>query len=72
MILSLVFNIFYIPVSNIGCIFNIIRDHSGLLTILICATALLASVDSLNSTTSGTFGGLLGLLILYKIFTSMT
>jgi hypothetical protein len=72
MILSLVFNIFYIPVSNIGCIFNIIRDHSGLLTILICASALLASVDSLNSTTSGTFGGLLGLLILYKIFTSMT
>lgn len=72
MILSLVFNIFYIPISNIGCIFSIIKDHSDLLTILLCISVLMASVDSLNSTISGTLGGLVGLLIIYKIFTSMT
>ena len=72
MILSLVFNIFYIPASNISCIFSIIKDHSDLLTILFCISVVLASVDTFDSTTSGTLGGLVGLLILYKIYTSMT
>ena len=72
MILSLIFNIFYIPASNISCIFSIIKDHSDLLTILFCISVVLASVDTFDSTTSGTLGGLVGLLILYKIYTSMT
>ena len=72
MILSLLFNIFYIPLSNTSSFFTIITDHSELLTILVCISVLLSSVDSFDSTTSGILGGLVGLLILYKIITNMT
>jgi hypothetical protein len=72
MILSLLFNIFIIPLSNVGSFFSIIKDHKDLLTILLCISLVLASVDNFNSTASGTLGGIVGLLILYKIFTAMT
>lgn len=72
MILSLMFNIFYIPLSNTTCFLNIIKDHGDLLTILFCISIIVSSVNSFNSTTSGIIGGLVGVLILYKIYKAMT
>jgi hypothetical protein len=71
MIFSLVYNIFAIPLSNIQCFLSIIKDHGELLTILFCISVLLSSIDSFDSTTSGIIGGLVGLIILYKIYTNM-
>jgi hypothetical protein len=72
MMFSMVYNIFAIPLSNIKCFLSIIKDHGELLTILFCISVLLSSIDSFNSTTSGIIGGLVGLIILYKIYTNMT
>ena len=71
MIFSLVFNIFYIPLSNTSCFFTIIKDHGDLLTILFCISILVSSIGKFNSTTIGTIGGLVGLIILYKIYNNM-
>jgi hypothetical protein len=65
MLFSLVYNIFAVPLSNIEAFLTIIKDHGELLTILFCISVLLSSLDSLDSTTSGIIGGLVGLIILY-------
>lgn len=72
MIFSLVYNIFAIPLSKIQCFLSIIKDHGELLTILFCISVLLSSIDSFDSTTTGIIGGLVGLIILYKIYTNMS
>jgi hypothetical protein len=72
MMFSLVYNIFAIPLSKITCFLNIIKDHGELLTILFCISVLLSSIDSFDSTSSGIIGGLVGLIILYKIYTNMS
>lgn len=72
MIFSLVYNIFAVPLSNIEAFLTIIKDHGELLTILFCISVLLSSLDSFDSTTSGIIGGLVGLIILYKIYTHMS
>jgi len=71
MIFSLLFNIFYIPMSNTIEFLDIIKSHGNLLTILFCVSIVLASVDKLNPKTTGIIGGILGILILYKIITTM-
>lgn len=64
---SLLFNMFYIPLSNTVEFLDIIKSHGNLLTILFCVTILVASLSRLNNVTTGILGGLLALLILYKI-----
>ena len=71
MMLSLMFNIFYIPLSNTTCFLSLIKDHGDLLTILFCVSIIVSSVNSFNSTTSGIIGGLVGMIILYKIYKAM-
>lgn len=71
MIFSLLFNIFYIPMSNSIEFLDIIKSHGNLLTILFCISIVLASAEKLNPTTTGIIGAILGILILYKILTNM-
>ena len=72
MILSLIFNIFYVPLSNTGCFLSLIKDHGDLLTLLFCISIVVSSVNNFNSTTSGTISGLVGVIILYKIYKALT
>ena len=71
MIFSLLFNIFYIPMSNTIEFLDIIKSHGNLLTILFCISIVLASADKLNPKTTGIIGSILGILILYKIITNL-
>lgn len=68
MILSLIVNLFYIPLSNTTCFLNLIKNHGDLLTILFCVSIIISSVNNFNSSTSGIIGGLVGMIILYKIY----
>lgn len=65
---SLLFNMFYIPMSNPLEFFDILKSHSSLLTILLCIAVIGASSSSFNSTTTGIMGGILALLILFKLY----
>lgn len=67
MVTSLLFNMFYIPLSNIVEFLDIIKSHGNLLTILFCITILVASLNRLNNITTGILGGLLAIIILYKV-----
>ena len=71
MMLSLMFSIFYVPLSNTTCFLNLIKDHGDLLTLLFCVSIIVSSVNSFNSTTSGIISGLVGMIILYKIYKAM-
>jgi len=65
--LSLLGNIFYLPLSNPMEFFDILKSHGDLLTIMFCIGVVGASSQSLDSTTTGIMGGLLALIVLYKI-----
>ena len=71
MIFSLLFNIFYIPMSNSIEFLDIIKSHGNLLTILFCISIVLASAEKLNKQTTGIIGAILGILILYTILTNI-
>ena len=72
MIMSLLYNIFVIPILNIGCFFTILSDHTWLITILFCICVILSSRGRLTSTITGILSGLVGLLTLYKIYVNIT
>jgi len=63
---SLLFNMFYIPLSNTVEFLDIIKSHGNLLTILFCVTVLVASLSRLNNVTTGIIGGILAVIILIK------
>lgn len=67
MILTLLINFFYIPLSNIVEFLDIIKSHGNLLTILFCVTVLIASINKMNSITSGILGALMAFIILYTL-----
>jgi hypothetical protein len=67
LVLSLIFNMFYIPLSNTVEFLDIIKSHGNLLTILFCVTVLVASINKMNSITSGILGGLMAFIILYTL-----
>jgi hypothetical protein len=64
MIASLIYNIFVIPILNIGCFLSVISDHSWLITIMLCISIVLSSRGNLPPTITGILGGFVALLIL--------
>ena len=67
MVLSLLINMFYIPLSNTVEFLDIIKSHGNLLTILFCVTVLIASINKMNAITTGILGSLMAVIILYTI-----
>ena len=72
MIMSLIYNIFVIPILNIGCFFSIISDHTWLITIMLCISVVLSSNGNLTPTITGILGGLVGLLILLLTYQNIS
>ncbi len=65
--LSLLFNIFYIPLSNQLEFFDILKEHGNLLTILFCIGIVGSSVVAeFEPATIGVMSGILAIIILIK------
>jgi hypothetical protein len=69
--MSLLFNIFYIPLSNFPEMLEIIKSHGSLLTVLFCFSIILASKSTLNDTTTAIMSGILGIIVIYKLITNI-
>ena len=69
MSLSTLFNFFYIPLNNPIEMLDIMKDHSSLLTILLCITVIGSSNYSLDERTTQIISSLVAILILYKVIT---
>jgi hypothetical protein len=67
MIITLLINLFYIPISNTVEFLDIIKSHGNLLTLLFCVTVLIASINKMNAITTGILGALMAVIILYTI-----
>lgn len=67
MVISTFFNFFYIPLSNSIELLDILKDHSGLLTVLLCITVVTSSAFALDGTTTSILSSLVAILILYKV-----
>jgi hypothetical protein len=66
--LSLLFNIFYIPLSNQIEFFDILKEHGNLLTILFCMGIVGSSVVAeFQPATVGVMSGILAIIILIKM-----
>ena len=65
--LSVLFNFFYIPFRNWIEMLDILKDHSSLLTILLCITIIGSSAIAFNTLMTNIMSGLLFIIILYKV-----
>jgi len=72
MIVSLIYNIFVIPILNIGCFLSVISDHSWLITIMLCISIVLSSRGNLPPTITGILGGSVALLILLLTYQNIS
>ena len=68
---SLIFNIFYIPLSNPLECFSILKSHADLLTILFCIGVIGSAAKSLDPITTGVMSMILVIIIIYKSFIGM-
>ena len=69
--LSLIFNLFYIPLNNSTEFLDLLKSHGDLLTILFCISIVgSAHFSGFSPTTTGVMGGILAMIILYKLITS--
>ena len=60
---------FYVPAKNYTKLFQIIKSHGNMLTLLFCIVVVIHGVKVLHPTSAGIVGGLLALLIMYKLIT---
>jgi hypothetical protein len=72
MIVSLIYNIFVIPILNIGCFLSVISDHTWLITIMLCISVALSSRGNLPPTITGILGGFVALLILLQTYQNIS
>jgi hypothetical protein len=63
---------FYVPFKHYPQLLKIIKSHGNILTLLFCMIVVLAGVNVLHPTSVGVIGGILGLLVLYKIITLLS
>jgi len=63
---------FYVPFKDYTQLFKIVKSHGNILTLLFCMIVVLAGVKVLHPTSVGVIGGILGLLVLYKIITLLS
>jgi hypothetical protein len=63
---------FYVPFKDYLQLFKIVKSHGNILTLLFCMIVVLAGVKVLHPTSVGVIGGILGLLVLYKIITLLS
>jgi|UniRef100_A0A6C0CBQ7 hypothetical protein len=63
---------FYVPFKNYPELLKIIKSHGNILTLLFCIIVVLAGVNVLHPTSVGVIGGILGLLVLYKLITLLS
>jgi hypothetical protein len=63
---------FYVPFKHYPELLKIIKSHGNILTLLFCMIVVLAGVNVLHPTSVGVIGGILGLLVLYKIITLLS
>ena len=65
---SIIYNFFAIPLSNYVELMDILKSHSNMLTILFCISIIGSSYFSnFSPTTTGIMGGILAILIAYKL-----
>ena len=68
---SVIFNTFYIPLSNPLEFFDLLKSHSQLLTLLYCAFVVGGMKQmGFNNSTVGISSGILGIIIIYKLLSS--
>jgi hypothetical protein len=63
---------FYVPFTHYPELFKIIKSHGTILTLLFCMIVVLAGVKVLHPTSVGVIGGILGLVVLYKLITLLS
>ena len=65
--LYVIIGFFYAPISDYKKLFEIIKSHGNILTLLFCAIVLQTGVQVLDPISSGVIGGLLAILVAYKL-----
>ena len=63
---------FYVPFKDYPELLKIIKSHGNILTLLFCIIVVLAGVNVLHPTSVGVIGGILGLLVVYKLITLLS
>lgn len=63
---------FYVPITHYKDLFKIVKSHGNILTLLFCIIVVLAGVNVLHPTSVGVIGGILGLLVVYKLITLLS
>lgn len=62
---------FYTPLSHYYELFEIIKSHGNILTLLFCAIVVQSGVKVLDPISSGVIGGLFAILVVYKLIVSL-
>lgn len=67
---SLIWKIFYIPLSNYTEFFDILKSHADLLTILFCIGVIVSSTMCFDTVTTSIMSGVLSIIILFKVISA--